>query len=96
MKVKPLHDNVLIEPLTEELSSKTGIVLPDTIEKEKPEKGKIIEIGTGVVDSNGNKTPLNVSVGQTVLFKKYSPEELTIEDKKYLMISEKDILAILE
>lgn len=94
--IKPLHDNVLVEPLREEISSKSGIVLPDTIEKEKPEKGRIIEIGTGKIDNNGNKIPFNVAVGQVVMFKKYSPEEIVIEDKEYLIISEGDVLAILE
>lgn len=94
--IKPLHDNILIEPISNDIVSKTGIVLPDTVEKEKPEKGRIIEVGLGKNDNNGKKIPLSVSAGQIVMFKKYSPEELNIDGKDFLIISESDILAILE
>ncbi len=96
MKVKPMHDNVVVEPITEEEATKAGIVLPDTMEKERPEKGKVVEVGPGKLLKDGSREKLSVEPGDQVMFKKYSPEEIKIEDKDYLIISENDILAILE
>lgn len=96
MKVKPMHDNVVVEPITEEEATKAGIVLPDTMEKERPEKGKVIEVGPGKILKDGSRGSLSVKKGDQIIFKKYSPEEIKVEDKDYLIINESDILAILE
>ncbi len=96
MKIKPLSDHILIEPLEIEEKTKTGILLPKTMEKEKPEQGKIIAVGPGRKMSSGKIIPMNVKVGDTVLFTKYGPNEIKIEDKEYLIAKEEDILAILE
>ncbi len=95
MRVKPLGDRVLIEPLREE-KRRGGIILPDTVEKERPEKGKIVAVGPGKIDDNGKKIPMNVKKGDVVLFTKYGPNEIKIDDKEYLIAREEDILAIIE
>jgi chaperonin GroES len=96
INIKPLADYVLIEPIKEEEKTKTGILLPESAEKEKPEKGKVIAVGPGRRDEKGNLIPISVKVGQTVLFKKYGPDEIKVDDKEYLICKEEDILAIIE
>jgi len=95
MRIKPLGDRVLIEPLREE-KKKGGIILPDTVEKERPQEGKVIAVGPGRVDDNGKKVPMNVKKGDRVLFTKYGPSEIKVDDKEYLIAREDDILAIIE
>lgn len=96
MKFKPLSNHLFIEPIEEEAITKSGIVLPDTAEKEKPIKGKVIAVGVGKCNDKGEIIPMSVKVGDVVLFKKYGPDEIEIEKKKYLVGDEDDILAILE
>ena len=93
--LKPLSNHVFIEPLEEEKTTKSGIVIPDTV-KEKPMKGKVMAVGPGKYNEDGELIPMSVKVGDIVLFKKYGPDEIEIEDKKYLVGNEDDILAILE
>lgn len=95
MKIKPLGDRVLIEPLHEE-KKKGGIILPDTVEKERPEKGRIIAVGPGKTDEGGKRIPMNVKKGDKVLFTKYGPNEIKVDDKEYLIAREEDILAVIE
>jgi len=95
MKVTPLSNRVFIEPVTEERTTKSGIVLPERSTGEKPMMGKIIAVGPGKRTEKGDVRPMSVSVGDTVLFKKYGPDEIEIEGKKYLVGDEDDILAIL-
>jgi len=95
MKIKPLNDNVIIKPLGEE-EIKGGIVLPESVDKEKPEKGEVIAVGPGKLLENGQRTPMSVKVGDKVLFKKYSPDEIKIDDEEVLVIKEEDIIGILE
>ena len=96
MTIKPLSDHILIEPIKEEEKTKTGILLPDTAEKERPEQGKVIAVGPGRKTSSGKIIPLDVKVGDRVLFTKCGPNEIKINDKEYLIAREEDILAILE
>ena len=96
MTLKPLGDHLVVKPVRENEASKAGIILPDTVDKEKPEKGKVIAIGQGKLLDNGQRAPMSVKVGETVLFKKYSPDEIKIEKEEYLIISESDVLAIVE
>lgn len=96
MNLKPLSNHVFIEPLEEEKTTKSGIVLPDTAEKEKPVRGKILAVGPGKLNERGERVPMSVKVGDTVLFKKYGPDEIEIDDKKYLVGDEDDILAVIE
>lgn len=95
MQVKPLGDRVLVQPIEESEATISGIILPDTVDKEKPEKGEIIAVGPGKYE-DGHIVPLAVKVGDKVLFKKYSPDEIKVGDKEYLILSESDILAVYE
>ncbi|MCK4466158.1 MAG: co-chaperone GroES [Bacteroidales bacterium] len=96
MKIKPLSNNILIESIKEEEKTKSGILLPDTAEKEKPEQGKVIAVGPGKTLSSGKILPINVKKGDIVLFTKYSPNEIKVDGKEYLIAKEEDILAIIE
>ena len=96
MKIKPLSDHILIEPTPQEEKTKTGILLPETAEKEKSEQGKVIAVGPGGRTSSGKIIPLEVKAGDKVLFAKYGPNEIKVGDKEYLIAKEEDILAILK
>ena len=99
IKLKPLGDRVLIEPLSKEEKAgktKSGIVIPDTAEKERPEQGTIIAVGEGRRDEQGKLVPMSIKKGQKVLFSKYGPSEIKIEGKEYLIAKEEDILGIVE
>ena len=96
MKVKPLGDRVIIKPINEDITTKSGIVLPETVDKEKPEKGEVIACGPGRMLDNGQIAPMSVKVGDKVMFKKYSPDEIKVDDQELLIISESDILGIIE
>ncbi len=93
--LKPLGDRVVIEPTAKEEMTKSGIMLPDTA-KEKPQEGTIISVGAGKLDDKGVRQPLEVREGQKVLYAKYAGTEFKVEGKDYLILSEKDILAIVE
>jgi chaperonin GroES len=95
MKIRPLHDRVLVERLEEREVKKGGIIIPDTA-KEKPQEGRIIAVGNGKVSDDGKKIPLDVKTGDKILFGKYSGSEVKLEDKEYLIMREEDVLAILE
>ena len=96
MNIKPLSNHVFIEPVEGEKISKGGIVLPDTAEKERPMKGKVVAVGVGKKNDRGELMLMSVKVGDLVLFKKYGPDEIEIDGKKYLVGEEGDILAILD
>jgi len=96
MNLKPLSNHLFIEPIEEEKTTKSGIVLPENVDREKPIKGKIIDVGPGKRNEKGEIIPMSVKVGDVVLFKKYGPDEIEIEGKKYLVGDEDDVLAILE
>ena len=96
MKIKPLADYILLEPIKEEEKTKSGILLPETAEKERPEQGKVIAVGPGKKNEKGEIVPVSVKPGQKVLFKKYGPDEIKVDDKEYLIAKEEDILAIIE
>jgi chaperonin GroES len=96
MNIKPLSNHVFIEPIEEEKTTKSGIVIPETAEKEKPIKGRIIAVGPGKTNEKGEVVPMAVKVGDLVLFKKYGPDEIEIDGKTYLVGEEDDILAIIE
>jgi len=98
LNIKPLGDRVLIEPLSDEdkaKQSKGGILIPDTADKEKPMEGKVIAVGEGKRLENGTLQPLSVKVGDRILFSKYGPTEIKIDDKEYLIAKEEDILGII-
>jgi chaperonin GroES len=92
-KLRPLGDRVVIKPATREEMTKSGIVLPDTA-KEKPQRGTIIAAGEGRRDEDGDRIPLDVKVGDEVLFAKYAGTEFKLDEEELLILSEKDILAV--
>ncbi|OGZ68752.1 MAG: co-chaperone GroES [Candidatus Staskawiczbacteria bacterium RIFCSPHIGHO2_02_FULL_42_22] len=96
MIIKPLADHILIEPIKEEEKTKSGIFLPDTAQKEKPEQGLVIAVGQGRKTDDGKIVPVSVKAGDKVLFTKYGPNEIKIDGKEYLIAQESDILAIIE
>ncbi len=95
MKIRPLHDRILVERLEEKEVKKGGIIIPDTA-KEKPQEARVIAVGNGKVTDEGKKIPLDVKAGDKILFGKYSGSEVKIDDKEYLILREEDVLAILE
>ena len=93
--LKPLADRVIIEVLAKEEKTKSGIVLPDTA-KEKPQEGKVVAVGSGKVLENGQKVAPEVKVGDKVIFSKYAGTEVKVDDKELLILSDRDVLAIIE
>ena len=96
MNLKPLSNHLFIEPLEAEKKTKSGIVLPETVDKEKPMTGKVIAVGPGKRNDKGELVSMSVKIGDKVLFKKYGPDEVEFDGKKYLVGDEEDVLAILE
>lgn len=95
MKVKPLHDRVLIERIEAESKTAGGIIIPDTA-KEKPSEGKVVSVGEGLRDENGKRIALDVKKGDRVLFAKWGGAEVKVDGKELLILKESDILAIIE
>jgi len=95
MNIRPLHDRIIVERLEEETTTAAGIIIPDSA-KEKPMQGDVIAVGKGKVTEDGKVLPLDVKVGDKVLFGKYSGTEIKIEGKEYLMMREDDILGVVE
>ncbi|WP_456448086.1 co-chaperone GroES [Deinococcota bacterium DY0809b] len=93
--IKPLADRVVVEPIEEEVTTKGGIVLPDTA-KEKPQRGKVIAVGSGKLLDNGERVPLEVKEGDIVVFAKYGGTEIEIDGEEYIILSERDLLAVVE
>ncbi len=94
-KLRPLSDRVLIKPIQREEMTKTGIVLPDTA-KEKPQEGEVLAVGPGAIQDDGKRGPMDVKEGQRVLYAKYAGTEFKVEGDELLIVSQKDILAIVE
>jgi chaperonin GroES len=94
-KLKPLGDRVVIQPTPREEMTKSGIVLPDTA-KEKPQEGTILAVGPGRIGDDGKREPMDVSEGQKVLYAKYAGTEFKVNDEELLIVSQKDILAIVQ
>jgi chaperonin GroES len=94
MKIRPLHDRVIVKRIEEEEKTKGGIIIPDTA-KEKPAEGKIVAVGEGRIKKDGTKIPLEVKAGDRVLFTKYGGTEVKIDGEEHLMMREEDILAII-
>ncbi len=93
MSLIPINDHVVVKAVTHE-QTVGGIILPQTADKEKPEKGEVIAIGPGKLLENGSRAPMSIKVGDTVIFKKYSPDEVKLGKEEYLVIREEDILAV--
>jgi len=89
----PIGDRVVVKPEPEEIKTKSGIVLPDSA-KEKPQEGTVVAVGTGRVLDNGQKVPVEVKIGDKIIYSKYGGTEVKIEEEEYMILSERDILAI--
>ena len=94
MNLRPLGDRVVVKPVEREERTKSGIVLPDTA-KEKPQEGIVEAVGTGRLLDNGTKVPMELKVGDKILYAKYAGNEFKVDETEYLIISEKDVLAVL-
>ena len=95
MKIRPLHDRVIVKRIEEEEKTKGGIIIPDTA-KEKPIEGKVVAVGAGKLMDNGKTQPLDVKKGDRILFGKYAGTDIKIEDAEHLIMREEDIIAIVE
>lgn len=95
MKLRPLHDRILVERVEEEEKTKSGIIIPDAA-REKQQKGKIVAVGKGRVTDKGDVIPLDVKVGDVVLFEKYGGEELKIDGKEYVILKEEGVVGVVE
>jgi chaperonin GroES len=95
MKIRPLHDRILVRREEEKEAKKGGIIIPDSA-KEKPQQAKVIAVGNGKVNEDGKKIPLDVKAGDRILFGKYSGAEVKLDDEEYLILREEDVLCILE
>ena len=93
--IKPLEDRVLVQPLEAETTTASGLVIPDTA-KEKPQEGKVVATGPGRIDDKGNRVPLDVAEGDVVIFSKYGGTELKYNGEEYLLLSSRDLLAVIE
>ncbi|MDD4085268.1 MAG: co-chaperone GroES [Acholeplasmataceae bacterium] len=94
--LKPLADHIIVEAIAKEEKTSSGIFLPDTAAKEKPQTGKVIAVGSGKILENGSRLAPEVKVGELVVFAKYAGTEFKLDDKDYLILSERDILAVVE
>ena len=95
MKIRPLHDRIIVERLEEETTTAAGIIIPDSA-KEKPQQGKVVAVGKGKVTEDGKVLPLDVKVGNKVLFGKYAGTDVKLHGKEYLMMREDDVLGVVE
>ena len=94
MKIRPLHDRILVKRLEEQEVRRGGIIIPDTA-KEKPQEGKVVAVGNGKVNEDGKRIAMDVQAGDRILFGKYSGSEVNVENDEYVIMREEDVLAIL-
>jgi chaperonin GroES len=95
-KLRPLDDRIVVEAVDEKETSASGLIIPETVSKEKPQKGKVLYVGPGRTDNNGKRISMDVAVGEIVLFTKYGPVEVKIDGKELLILNQSDILAVME
>ncbi len=95
MKVRPLHDRIIVQRIEEDEQRVGGIIIPDTA-KEKPQQGKVIAVGKGKIEKDGKVTPLDVKAGDTVLFGKYAGQEIKVDGDEYLIMREEEVLGVIE
>ena len=95
VSIKPLEDRIVVQTLEAETTTASGLVIPDTA-KEKPQEGEVVAVGPGRIDDNGNRVPFDVAVGDVVIYSKYGGTEVKYSGEEYLILSARDILAIVE
>ncbi|MBI4714096.1 co-chaperone GroES [Candidatus Uhrbacteria bacterium] len=96
MKLTPISDHIVVKPISAEEKSVSGIIIPDTVNKERPERGEVIAVGPGRELENGNRSKMEVQPGQIVLFKKYAPDEVKMNNEEFLIIRMEDVMGIIE
>ncbi|MBU1126421.1 MAG: co-chaperone GroES [Patescibacteria group bacterium] len=96
MNLRPITDHLVLKTIDQETTTASGIIIPETVDKERPEKGKVVAVGPGRVSDQGTRLPLEIKVGDTVVFKKYAPDEVKIDGEKYLVIKADDVMAVIE
>lgn len=96
MKLKPVGDHIIVKAVSKEETSASGIIIPDTIDKERSERGEVIAVGPGRELEVGKRSSMDVAVGNQVLFKKYAPDEVKVDSEEFLIIRMEDVMAIIE
>lgn len=96
MNLRPVGDHLIVKPLAKEETSASGIIIPDTVDKERPERGEVIAVGPGRILENGQRSPMEAKVGDKVVFKKYAPDEFKLDGVEYLVIKADDVVAVIE
>lgn len=96
MNLRPIGDHIIVKVASKEETSASGIIIPDTVDKERPEKGEVISVGPGKMLENGSLSQMSVKQGDEVVFKKYAPDEIEVEDEEYLVIRMDDVMAVIE
>lgn len=94
MKLEPLSDKIIVVAVEE--TSKSGFVIPETMDKEKPQKGEVLAVGPGRMSDDGKLIPMKIKVGDIIIFRKYAPDEFKIDGKDYLILSESDVIALVK
>lgn len=95
-KLRPLMDHLIVEGLEDHEKSPSGLIIPDTVSKEKPQQGKVMAVGPGKYDEEGKRLPMDIKEGDTVLFTKYGPTEINVAGKELLVLNQSDVLAVVE
>ena len=95
INIKPLEDRIVVQSLEAEQTTASGLVIPDTA-KEKPQEGEVLAVGPGRIDDNGNRVPLDISVGDKVIYSKYGGTEVKLSGEEYLILSARDVLAVVD
>ncbi len=96
MQLRPLHDRLIVQPVSKEEVTALGIILPSTTGEQRPEQGEVIAIGPGKLRDDGSRSPMSVKVGDKIVFKKYAPDEVKIGDTTYLVLAENEVMAVIE
>jgi chaperonin GroES len=96
MTLKPVSNHIILKAKAAESVTASGIIIPDTVDKDRPEQAEVVAVGPGKMLENGQRTPMEVEVGQTVLFKKYTPDEVELEGETYLIVRAEDVIAIIQ
>jgi chaperonin GroES len=95
LKIQPVNDYILIEPEKAETKTKSGIFIPETADKEKPQQAKVIAVGSGKLGKDGKRMEMSVKVGDTILYSKYGPTEVKLDGEEYFFIQDSDVIAII-
>lgn len=96
MLLRPLNDRLIVKPVSKEEVSALGIIIPDTASEKRPEQGEVLAIGPGKLKDDGSRQPMSVKVGDKIVFKKYAPDEIKIGEATHLVLSESDVMAVVE